>query len=147
MSSGGGYFGLVGLIEKNIKGKKKWNRYEWVGIVITFAVCCFAWIFFRSSNLEDAKYIILHMTENITQLKEYIVNGYQAIGLNAYKGIQLGISVFILFVADICQKHGMGIGRIRSLPIAVRWLMYLLLVLCILLFSRKGGVEFVYFQF
>lgn len=87
------------------------------------------------------------MAENIMQFKQYIIQGYQAVGLDIYKEIQIGVSILILVVADICQKCGMGIDRIRRLPVVVRWVIYLLLVLCVLLFSKKGGVEFVYFQF
>lgn len=144
---GGGYLGLAGIAEKNINWKKKGRVAEGVGIIITFVICCSGWIFFRSDNLRDAKYIIFHMTENITPFRQYILQGWQAVGMNQYKKIQLGISVFILCIADICQKCGMGIDRVRKLPTVIRWTIYLLMVLCILLFSRKGGVEFVYFQF
>lgn len=147
MLFGGGYLGLAGIAEKNINWKKKGRVGKSIGVIITFAICCSAWIFFRSNDLGDAKYIILHMTEDITQFKQYIFQGWQAVGLDQYKKIQLGISVSILFIADICQKCGMGIDRVRKLPAVIRWTIYLLLVLCILLFSRKGGVEFVYFQF
>lgn len=68
-------------------------------------------------------------------------------GLDLYKSIQIIVSVIILAIADIVQnKYGEAI-RIRRLPLPVRWAVYLMLVLCILLFSNKGGVEFVYFQF
>lgn len=68
-------------------------------------------------------------------------------GLDLYKSIQIIASVIILAIADILQnKYGEAI-RIRRLPLPVRWAVYLMLVLCILLFSNKGGVEFVYFQF
>lgn len=68
-------------------------------------------------------------------------------GLDLYKSIQIIASVIILAIADILQnKYGEAI-KIRRLPLPVRWAVYLMLVLCILLFSNKGGVEFVYFQF
>ena len=68
-------------------------------------------------------------------------------GWDIYKRMQIMISVLILFVADILQEKGVGLKWMRKLPVVIRWGMYLVLVLCLLLFSRKGGVEFVYFQF
>lgn len=143
----GGVFGLAGVLEKHVGVKGSGYISKITGWIITFFICCFTWIFFRSNNLGDAKYIILHSLENITLFKQYIVNGYMAMGLDLYKSIQIIASVIILAIADILQnKYGEAI-RIRRLPLPVRWAVYLMLVLCILLFSNKGGVEFVYFQF
>lgn len=144
---GGGVNGVAEIIEGSIKIKRKGWVYKCVGIAATFFICCFAWIFFRSNTLEDARYIVFHITDNIMQFKQYIFEGYQRTGLNMYKNIQLIISVIILFVVDVLQNHGIDIVDIKKLPVIVRWGVYLFFVLCILLFSRKGGVEFVYFQF
>lgn len=97
--------------------------------------------------MEDAGYVVLHITDNITQFKQYIFEGYRGIGLNIYKNIQLAISLIILFIVDILQNRGIDIADIKKLPAIVRWGLYLFFVVCILLFSHKGGVEFVYFQF
>lgn len=143
----GGVFGLAGVVEKNIHIKRDGKLSKIIGIVVTFCISCFAWIFFRSNTLEEAKYIIYHLTENITQWRQYLSVGYQAIGWDTYKRIQIMISVLILFLADIVQDKGIGLKWVRKLPVVIRWGIYILLVLCVLLFSRKGGVEFVYFQF
>ena len=143
----GGVFGLAGVVEKSIYMKRRSKLSKILGIVVTFCISCFAWIFFRSNTLEEAKYIIYHLTENIAQWRQYFLAGYQAIGWDIYKRMQIMISVLILFVADILQEKGVGLKWMRKLPVVIRWGMYLVLVLCLLLFSRKGGVEFVYFQF
>lgn len=73
--------------------------------------------------------------------------GFCAVGIDRYKIIQLGVSLVSLFTVDILQYKGKGGADVKKLPAVFRWLLYLALILCILIFSRKGGVEFVYFQF
>ena len=55
-------FGLIGMLVKN---KNSWERIglfkKIVGIVITFILVNFGWIFFRSSNINEAFTFISHM--------------------------------------------------------------------------------------
>lgn len=143
----GGVYGAAGVLEKRIRFKGKGNSSKIIGTAVTFSVCCFAWIFFRSNNLDDARYIIFHLLENITFFEQYIAEGYAAMGMDIYQSIQIAVSVLILVIVDIVQDKYSYAIYIRKQPLLIRWIVYLVLVLSILLFSHKGGAEFVYFQF
>jgi D-alanyl-lipoteichoic acid acyltransferase DltB (MBOAT superfamily) len=109
---------------------------EAVGMIITFMMVTFAWIFFRARN----------MTEAI----EYI-SGIFSRSLFSKPEI-FPIPVFLLLGVFLLaewigreQQYGMARIAIRW-PVTVRWALYMVMVIFILLSSDKQQ-KFIYFQF
>ncbi len=118
-------------------------------VLLTFGLCCFAWIFFRANSISDALYVCksilnfsgwsLPSSAVLTQWldsKEYIV---------AFVGLAcLLISEKLSFRISFAEA-------LKNRPLVLRWAIYLLIVFSILIFGVYGGSyepqTFLYFQF
>jgi alginate O-acetyltransferase complex protein AlgI len=117
-------------------------------ILFTFALVAFAWIFFRANTLDDAFYIAGHLARGWGSLDT---------GGTLMKTLLLGRSAaeFVLVVALLgfvgiihaLERHD-GMRRMFSgRPAVVRWGLYYILVLSVLLLSVASSERFIYFQF
>lgn len=123
--------------------------HKYVQVVITFALISFAWIFFRANHLSDAVYIITHLFSglgNITDIKA-VLNLLFTLGLNQYEFIIAVVSIAVMEFVHITQKRGSIRDLISRQPLILRWTVYYLLVMSILVFGVFGSHEFIYFQF
>jgi len=125
------------------------------GSSFTFALVCFAWIFFRASTIADGIYIATHLSIGLGTLVRYVVAGkidlFMAIAFLQNGGVgltlpQIGIAaVAILFMAYI-EYIERTITFIR-LSVWNRWIIYMLLALVVLNLGTIEQVPFIYFQF
>ncbi len=108
---------------------------EFAGMVITFMLTVFAWIFFRSKNLEQAFEIIINIfSKSFFQMPEVRPSN---------------ILVLILILVSIEWWGKRWEFPIKNLPIKskfIRWSVYSILIFIIIIFSGKQQ-EFIYFQF
>jgi len=107
---------------------------EVFSVLITFALTCFAWIFFRAKNLTEAFGYIQQMCTNFTFSIPKI-------------RYSLLICVFIFFFFEWINRKkdfGLDIGVWNKF---FRHITYLFIILLILLFASFGQNEFIYFQF
>jgi hypothetical protein len=138
-----------------------------VQICVSFALVCFAWIFFRANSIHDAVTIAAKLTILPAELAGYIRQLPQAgmvgtlrnafqLGRDAANSIQgfgltqFGLSwIFIisLLIADFWTKETPGITKIMRKPLVFRWAGYYALVLTILFSWNAGSSEFIYFTF
>ncbi len=111
--------------------------------IVTCCLSCFAWIFFRAENLQDALFIIRNLFMGIGQPLEYVLNGLYYFDL-ADKAIPL----LILYLFDwVNEKHD-AIQRMEILPGRGRKAFYLAFVFYFIL--KKPSIltnTFIYFQF
>ncbi len=132
--------------EKDIKRSVPWN----IGHgILTFGLVSFAWSFFRANNTSDALYIAAHMPRGLGHPINSYIMMLNNMGLDIFKLSGILILVAILMVIDyIGLKYDVykSFGR---LPAGVRWLVYTLLTVYIIVMSLNGGQhqEFIYFQF
>jgi hypothetical protein len=111
---------------------------NFIQIIITFILACFAWIFFRANSVEDAFLIVSKMFSAggnlyIGEMQHFLL-GFFVIGL--------------LLFFEIFQEYKTKI----LLPFKTNsWLKeefaYASLVILILLFGVFDGGQFIYFQF
>ncbi|MBA2687088.1 MAG: MBOAT family protein [Gemmatimonadaceae bacterium] len=120
----------------------------------TFALVCFAWIFFRSRTASDAWYIATHLFSDIpNQLQLALRNTDNARNDLVYLGA--GKTVFGIAILSILAMEGVHAiqrhARMRTMlaekPAWVRWPIYYGLVLSILYFGVFNKTSFIYFQF
>ena len=113
-------------------------------IIITFTLVCFGWIFFRANNISDAIYVIKNMFINIG-------NGVpiDQLGLDSFQLKVAFLSIGVMELIHLIQEYKKKTIReiISTKPIWIRWSLYYILVLCIILLGTFGSQEFIYFQF
>jgi len=110
--------------------------YSILSMLVTFMVVVIIWVFFRAKDL----------TSSLAILKQSINYGFEA-----YKHLELSwipltmLGIFILFETAILDSR--IDNWIASKHITFRWLIYGLLIMCLLLFSGIKSIPFIYFQF
>jgi alginate O-acetyltransferase complex protein AlgI len=105
--------------------------HEFASMVMTFSMCCFAWIFFRS--------------ESVTQAIEYIDGIFSPSFFTLPSYLYMVPASILLLIIE-------WMGRSKWHPIhfenpVKRWVVYALLAFAILLFIPKAESVFIYFQF
>jgi hypothetical protein len=111
---------------------------QFLQIIITFSLACFAWIFFRANNLQDALMIIKKImsfsgkifTGNIQQLF-YCVAAI----------------IFLIAIEFRCEYMGLGTLPFKTNSWLKEQVAYASLIALILLFGVFDGGQFIYFQF
>lgn len=157
----GGLHGLYQILE-NFAGKiKKKRRSQKKGQngkirflndvtdrLLTFSAVCFAWVFFRASSLSDAWQIISLSFCGITDFYNYLKTAVIFLDMDYGYMLYLCLPLFFLAVYDYASTKLDVIGYISSRKGWIRYPVYILFLLAILLFSEKGvSTEFYYFQF
>lgn len=106
-----------------------------LSIVFTFSLTCFAWIFFRATNLTEAFHYIerifskslFHFPTELT-LKIIVLVGF----------------MFVIEWINRSENHGLEVKRFHPL---IRRLLYFGILIIILKYASFGSNEFIYFQF
>lgn len=122
-----------------------------LGIVVTFILVDFSWIFFRSTGLKDGIKIIKSMLtfSNVSAFMDNTVF-YNIIEKKNF--IMIFVAILILVFLDICHYNGIRLRTVISRQnIVVRWCFYWTLIMSILIFGIWGPgfdqAAFIYFQF
>ena len=115
-----------------------WNRFRFPKILLTCLLVCFAWIFFRASNMGDAVIVIRKILDLF-------------IGGSDWNPVIKGFGVFSLFLSFVFVvmlfflESDYGKSLFRS-PFGSLFLATLLLVF-VFCFGVMGSKSFIYFQF
>lgn len=111
---------------------------EIVGMVSTFLMAVFGWIFFRSNDLTHAFSFIGKM---------FTTNFFKAPKIPELAYLSIFFIIFMLFVEWIGRESNYALERIDKIKfVPFRWVFYSLLLVCIIVLSGKEQ-EFIYFQF
>ncbi|MCQ2520978.1 MAG: MBOAT family protein [Lachnospiraceae bacterium] len=144
-----GFYQVAG--EATEKVRKKITLRSRVGkAAITFLLVDFAWIFFRAASIKEACGIIKSI---FTTFNPWVLTdgSIYTCGLGHYHFTLVIIGLFILGIADFCKLKGICIReKIIKLELPVRWTIYILAFLGIMIFgfySEGAGISFIYFQF
>ncbi len=123
--------------------------YRITQVFVTFSLTCFAWIFFRARNIFEAGYIVRHTFDGFSGLWN-VSNVQRAMsGLNFGREYYLiaAASVVFMEMVHLMQRHGRIRHMLSERPVWVRWSVYYLLIIGILLFGVFNRSQFIYFQF
>lgn len=116
-----------------------------VSTVVTFGLVCLAWVFFRANSLADALYILRTMVTfggGAFELTE---------GMGYWQDVVLGGALIplLLMAEHFLHRHG-GNAWLQRRALPVRWLVYMVGILSVVLFGIYGSLteaSFIYFQF
>lgn len=134
--------------------------------LFTFCLVCIAWIFFRANSIQESFFVISKITAlpydiarffstTLSQegIKEGIKNLFSLnLQISSFYLTQFCESVLwicVLCIVDVLSIKKSGLQRIKEMNIFIRWPLYLILILTIIVIAGAGGKssEFIYFQF
>lgn len=158
-----GIYLVSGMMTKNIREKINTatglHRFlfisKFIQASITFALVCFAWIFFRASTITDAMYVVNHLFTGLTKNFQSIlsnVDQQRAEILYLGQDINIFFLTFVLIGILLCVhfwQRGKNMREfISQKPNWYRWSLYftcLLFIIYLGVFTSKQ--QFIYFQF
>lgn len=114
------------------------SKKKFVKQVGTFCLVSLAWIIFRANSLRDGLAIIKHM---FTDYNPWVLfNDYIfALGLVWKEFLVLVVAIVILICVGVLHEKGRSISdRILMEKLAVRWIIYIVAILSILIFGSYG---------
>lgn len=128
----GGLHGIYLIVERLLCKEKAPGR------AVTFALVCFAWIFFRSTSVSDAFLVIGRI---------FSAWSFEA----ALSGTELLTAALLIAVLPLLER----LPRLQSVPTAARngtvlayFFVFLAMIACrFLVLSQHGDTAFLYFQF
>ncbi len=130
--------GITKKARRALSISKKSIVYKIYGILVTFALVTFAWIFFRAGNFTDATEIIHKITS---------LSGNFYIG-EAQQFIYCLLGIILLTAIEF---HDEFIGQFKLSAGPYGWILsqlaYVALILIVLLLGVFDGGQFIYFQF
>jgi alginate O-acetyltransferase complex protein AlgI len=126
-----------------------------VYILITFSLTCFAWIFFRAENMNDALYISGHLfsgwggfIDSVKSLSVFNTLQYLKMGQRMQELYLALFFIFFLLFVQAVQRRKNIMNHLDKYPLPVRWSVYLIFFFTILVFGfYEGNMDFIYFQF
>jgi D-alanyl-lipoteichoic acid acyltransferase DltB (MBOAT superfamily) len=121
-------------------------------IAVTFAVTCFAWIFFRAASIGDA-FVIIGRIFTVLDPWSFFDGELYELGLDRAEMNVLAVGVAVLIVVDIVKyaKHVRLDEFLQGQNLWFRWLSMIALILATVIFGVYGPAfdskQFIYFQF
>jgi len=113
-------------------------------VAITFLLISFAWIFFRANTISDAFYLTTHLWTGWDRVSFQRIPFWEVLRFEFIVGIS---SIFVLLLVEKMQGDRDFAEMIFLKPIWIRWPLYYVLMLSILLLGHFGQRQFIYFQF
>jgi len=154
-----GFYLIFSLATKRLRERINctipFHKLPILSVVTTFLLVDFAWIFFRSKDIDTALYIAETLFSGIPTVFHRLLNHQpvlENLGLG-HNGLILSclLIVFLLGVQLIqrkmIQRKTRLSERFKSLPFSLRWSIYFGLVLSILFLGFFENRQFIYFQF
>lgn len=112
--------------------------------VCTFALVCFAWVFFRANSLHDLGLLLGRLFGGW----EWASLGRLVHVVNGRECLLMGLLVLALAVTELFPQTRDLAARILSLRMPARWAVCLLLLFVLILFGKYNeSPSFIYFQF
>lgn len=152
-----GFYLILSIWTKNIRKKmivavglnKRPMIYTLTQILSTFSLTCFAWIFFRAKNMNDAFYVVTHMFTGLgSVLKlEILKDNLAGLGFNKSDYLIVFISIIFMEIIQFYQGNEKIYQIMADKPTWLRWTFYYLLIIGILMFGVFQQSKFIYFQF
>jgi alginate O-acetyltransferase complex protein AlgI len=119
-----------------------------LGVLLTFGLVAYAWIFFRANTLDDALFVSRHL------LRGWQLSGPQLATLlldfSQHYRPELALAAFavgLMLVVEYFGSRRSPQAWVAAQPWPTRWVGYVGLVLLILYLGIFNSTSFIYFQF
>ncbi len=120
-----------------------------LGVLTTFAVVAYAWIFFRANTLSDAVFVSQHLLSGWRGLSSGRVASLLLDFSQHYRPeLAVGaLGVLAMLLVEYLGRHRSPQAWVAAQPWAVRWTGYVGLTLLIVYLGVFNSTSFIYFQF
>ncbi|MBF8982499.1 MBOAT family protein [Lutibacter sp. B2] len=155
-----GFYQIVAITTRKMRGSFvraiRLDRipilHKLLNIMVTFSLVCFAWIFFRANNANDALYIVTHLFDGVLEIKSIgVLSAYMSVlGLEEVEFCIAVGAIILMEVIQFIQGEREIYAVLNNSPIFLRWAVYYMIVFATLFFGIYGGsvdIQFIYFQF
>lgn len=144
----GGLHGLYQVIE-NLFFKKKKTGKNILRTIVTFALVCFAWIFFRANTIGDAFYVVTHLYRGVLHFGNAFLKMLIDMQLTYFSFAKIVSGLVVLMIYDYFSLKYDLLRLLDKVKWPLRWLFYVGLVSFIIVLKLHNGTnqEFIYFQF
>lgn len=146
----GAIHGVYQVTETLLFGNKtrKKGILGFFSLILTFTAVCIAWTFFRAASVQDAWHMLSSGFSNINNFSDYLKVAVICLDMSYEHMLYISIPVLLLGIYDYACLKTDVISYISTRKAWVRYPVYILFLLTILLYSDKGvSTEFYYFQF
>jgi alginate O-acetyltransferase complex protein AlgI len=117
-------------------------------IGLTFLLILVSWVFFRSTTLTDALYVLENMFRLSVPTDLPHIRAYVLMGLSKEEFLIGLAGLCVLFGVETLQQTGSLRPRLAKMSPGLRWAIYATLVMTVAYFgSFNRAQEFIYFQF
>ncbi|MGD9872684.1 MAG: MBOAT family protein [Kiritimatiellia bacterium] len=130
------------------------HLHKLVNVAVTFALVCFAWIFFRAGSLYDALYMVRHLfsgipnwLQNLFALDTDAVLRPLLVGQTLEDFLLAVGAIAFMELIHLFQRHGHMRQMLGTWPLPLRWAACYLMIAAIIVLGRFNITEFIYFQF
>lgn len=116
-----------------------------VNILVTFAITCLIWVFFRAATLSQAVMVYKRMLFDVANIQAYkhpgLILAYSPIGYVVF------LFLFAFIGAEWLQRRHEHPLTLDSWPRPLRWAVYTGLILIAFRYGLQATGQFVYFRF
>jgi alginate O-acetyltransferase complex protein AlgI len=149
-----GFYLVFALITKNFREKISklllLDKFVFLPTLITFLLVAFAWIFFRADNVPTAFYIIQHIFTGIPKVINHISNHVPLLQDYGLNNKEMLLSIFLIAFLEAVHylQNKTNVTLILAQkPALLRWSVYYLFLISIVVFGEFSQRQFIYFQF
>lgn len=145
----GCYLVLESLLPHNGADKARAWAVEALRMLKTFALACFAWVFFRADTMADAVTLLRAAVTGLAQPRAYLRDAYYLLLSNGeWAALFTVLSVAVLLGVDALDEKTDAMEAVGRLRPIVRYPLYaVFLVGMVLLIPKHASAPFIYFQF
>ena len=145
-----GIYQVIGSVVHSINVKKQESRLRNIlGVIATFCMTTFAWLFYRANSMTDAVYMLRNIfLLNPSDLLS-IPAGRDGLSFTPYALCIIAIGAVILLITDILKEKGMDLrGELNALPLPVTIIIFTIILVSIGMFGCTAAQRgFIYAQF
>ena len=145
-----GAFQVIGRFKRKLISEHNGVISKFFGIVITYALVVFAWIFFRANTVGDAFYIVSHLGSDIMRITDiaYVYETVLSWGLGLFPFAVVLAAIAVLFVTELVSSKENIVKILDRKPFILRFAFYAMLAVFLIGAGRyDNGSAFIYFQF
>lgn len=131
----GGYHGAALAIERVVWGREERRGAARIPLaILTFAIVCMGWVFFRAKTFGAAAYVLGQMFSGV-------------VGSSLLSGLQIDLALATLLLA-LAEEHWDVLTNLAQSPLWIRTAVAVTALLAIEIFTASDqSIPFVYFQF
>ena len=111
-------------------------------VLLTFHLIAVTWVFFRAKSIGDAWLILKKIGTNLAAMPS-LVPAYPFTAEHAFGAAM----IVLLLVVEIFDERRSVFARLAAAPIVLRWSVYYVAILGLLILGRWQVTEFIYMQF